>query len=138
MIRLIEPLKKVVLDDTVMSGEEVKEELFGGFCTCGGWMFQKIWIESETKKILISECEKCWKNEAIIFNSLKFETKQEVKVIGKHEFVEFLKEILSNSEIEAIINKARNREFHSIAYSNAKKKLLNMNFKMEEVLEMLR
>ncbi len=138
MIRLVEPLKKIILDDTVFNGEEVQEELFGGFCRCGGLMFQKLWIKSENRRILVCECEKCWKNEAIFFNSSKFETRQDVEVLGRYEFMDYLKQILTESEFEAVLNKARNKEFQTIAYSNAKKKLSNMNFKMEEILDLLR
>ncbi len=138
MIRLVEPLKKVILEDTVYSGEEVEDEFFGGFCSCGGLMIQKLWIESDNKKILVCECEKCWKNEAIIFNSYNFETRQDVEVLGRYEFMNYLKQILTGSEFEALLNKAQNKEFKPIAYSNAKKKLSKMNFEIEEILDILR
>ncbi len=138
MIRLIEPLKKVILDGIAHSGTEVQGELFGGFCSCGGIMFQKLWIENETRKILISECEKCWKNEAMIFNSTNFEGKQDVEVLGRNEFRDFLKEILDESELEAVINRARNREYHPMKCSAAKKKISRIKLKIEEVLELLR
>ncbi len=137
MIRLIEPLRKVILDGVAYSGVEVQDELFGGFCDCGGIMFQKLWIENETRKILISECEKCWKNEATIFNSLRFEGKQDVEVLGRHEFKKFLSEVLDESELEALINRAKNREYHPMKYSSAKKKISKMKLEVEEVLELL-
>lgn len=138
MIKLVEPLKKVILEDTAYAGEEVEEKFFGGFCECGGLMLQKLWVQSGNKRILISECEKCWKNKAIVFSSFKFEEKRDVDVLNRHEFAEYLKNFLTDSEFEALLNKAKGREFQSIAYSNAKKKLLDMNFTIEEVLDILR
>ncbi|WP_202320678.1 hypothetical protein [Archaeoglobus neptunius] len=138
MIRLIEPLKKVILEDTVYECEEVQEQLFGGFCDCGGLMFQKLWFEKNGEKILISECEKCWKNEARIFVNFNFVGKQEVEVLGRYELIDFLKNLLTKIEFEALLKKARDSSFQSMALSNARKKLSSMNFNFEEILNVVR
>ncbi|MEM0350877.1 MAG: hypothetical protein QXR27_01800 [Archaeoglobaceae archaeon] len=138
MIYLLEPIKKVVIEDIAYSGEEVKEKFFGGFCDCGGIMLQKIWLNVENLRILISECEKCWKNSAYFFNSRKFIKKEEVKVVGRGEFVEYLKNYLSDLEIEAIIEKAKGKPYRPSDLSRAKKKLNDMNISLEEVIETIK
>lgn len=138
MIFLLEPLKKVVVEDLGYSGEVVEEKRFGGFCDCGGKMFQRIWVKLENTKIMISECEKCWKNSAYFFNFTKFLRKEDVQVVDKNAIVEFFKNYLSDLEIEALIAKARNRAYKPSDFSRAKKKLDEMNFSVEEVLSVLK
>jgi hypothetical protein len=137
MLLLVEPLKKVIIDNRAYSGEQQNGNYFGGFCTCGGIMRQRIWVETDSSSILISECDDCWKNIALIFNSKKFAGKKEVKTLGKREFGEFLKEILSPSEVESILNKARGERYNPSSLSRAKKKLARMNLGLEEVLKVI-
>uniref|UniRef100_A0A7J2TJF2 Uncharacterized protein n=1 Tax=Archaeoglobus fulgidus TaxID=2234 RepID=A0A7J2TJF2_ARCFL len=138
MIYLLEPIKKVVIDDVAYSCEEVREKTFGGFCDCGALMFQKMWLSIENIKILVSECEKCWKNSAYFFNSTKFLKKQEVVVVEKFEILEYLKNYLSDLEIEAIVGKAKGKPYKPSDLSRAKKKLGDMKISLEEVLEVIK
>ncbi|MCS7118845.1 MAG: hypothetical protein RMH75_02235 [Archaeoglobaceae archaeon] len=138
MIYLLEPIKKVVIEDIAYVGKEVKEKYFGGFCECGGMMFQKIWLDIEKTKILISECEKCWKNSAYFFNSYRFTKKEEVRVVEKIGFTEYLRSFLSDLEIEALIGKARDRSYKPSDLSRAKKKLNDMNISIEELIGVLK
>ncbi|MCS7121938.1 MAG: hypothetical protein NZ895_05005 [Archaeoglobaceae archaeon] len=62
-----------------MDCEEVKENLFGGFCNCGSVMRQRFWAKSDELEILIFECEKCWKNEALIFKNRTYINRIPVK-----------------------------------------------------------
>lgn len=135
MIKLIEPLKKLIIDGLGVGGEEVEEQLFGGFWDCGGVMYQRFWFTKDSEKILVSECEKCWKHKAMIFNSHSFVSRQNVDVLGKYDFIEFLKETLGSREFEALVKKAKNEDFDPISYSKAKKLLASMNLDVEEVLE---
>ncbi|WP_456329871.1 hypothetical protein [Archaeoglobus sp.] len=135
MIKLIEPLKKLIVDGLGVNGEEVEEQLFGGFCECGGVMYQRFWFTKDSEKILVSECEKCWKHKAMIFNSHSFVSRQNVDVLGKYDFIEFLKETLGSREFETLVKKAKNEDFDPISYSKAKKLLASMNLDVEEVLE---
>ncbi|MEM1578170.1 MAG: hypothetical protein QXN34_03190 [Archaeoglobaceae archaeon] len=138
MIHYIEPIKRVVLDDIAYNGETVNGKIFGGFCDCGGSMFQKVWLKIENLRILISECEKCWKNSAYFFNSTKFVKKEEAKVIEKSNFIEYLKNYLSDLEIQAMLEKAKGKPYKPADLSRAKKKLTEMNFSFEDVLEVLK
>lgn len=138
MIYLLEPLKKVVIEDLSYSGEAIDYKRFGGFCECGGKMFQKLWVKLEDTRIMISECEKCWKNSAYFFNLKKFLRKEEVQVVEKNAIVEFFKNYLSDLELEALIAKAKDRVYRPVDLSRAKKKLNDMNFSLEEVLTILK
>lgn len=138
MIYFLEPLKKVVIEDLGYSGEEVKRRSFGGFCDCGGKMFQKLWVKIENTRIMISECEKCWKNSAYFFNSLKFLRKEDVSVIEKSAILDFLKNYLSDLELEALVAKAKDKVYKPVDLSRAKKKLSEMNFSLEEILPVLK
>ncbi len=138
MIFLLESLKKVVIEDLSYSGEEVTQKRFGGFCECGGKMFQKLWVNVENTRIMISECEKCWNHSAYFFNSTKFLRKENVHVIEKNAIVEFLKNYLTDLEIEALIAKARDKVYKPVDLSRAKRKLNDMKISLEEVLAILK
>ncbi len=138
MMLVVEPLKKVIIDNRVLRSEEVKDKKFGGFCTCGGLMHQKFWIQNGSKEILISECEKCWRNEALIFNSKRFVGREEVTVLNKADFIKYLRDMLTEVEFESLIKKASNSSYKPSALSRAKKKLGEMGLGIDEVLELLR
>ncbi|MEM2726855.1 MAG: hypothetical protein QXV61_01170 [Archaeoglobaceae archaeon] len=138
MIHLIEPLRKAIVDNVAYNADEVTEKIFGGFCDCGGSMFQKFWLKLEGMRILISECEKCWKNHAYVFNSAKFIKKEDVKLIAKSEVLEYLKSFLTDLEVEAIIGKAQNRLYKPQDFARAKKKLSEMNLPFEVVANLLK
>lgn len=138
MIHYIEPIKRVVLDDVAYEVEIVNEKIFGGFCDCGGSMFQKLWLKIENLRILLSECDKCWKNIAYFFNSTKFVKKEDAKVVEKSNFIDYLKNYLSDLEIQAMLEKAKGKPYKPVDLSRAKKKLTEMNFPFEEVLEILK
>ncbi|MFN3383724.1 MAG: hypothetical protein ACK401_02365 [Archaeoglobaceae archaeon] len=138
MIYLLEPLKKVVIEDLTYSGEEIHQKRFGGFCDCGGKMFQKLWVKIENTRIMISECEKCWNHSAYFFNSSKFLRKENVHVIEKNAIADFLKNYLTDLEIEALIARARDKVYKPADLSRAKKKLSDMNISLEEILAILK
>lgn len=138
MIHLIEPIKIAVIDNVAYSISEVNEKLFGGFCECGGKMLQKFWLNMEELRVLFSECEKCWKNHAYFFNSTKFLRKEEVRLIEKGEILDFLKNYLTDLEIEALVNKAQNKLYKPQDLARAKKKLLDMNFPFEDLVSLLK
>ncbi len=136
---VIEPLKKVVIDNKAYDVKVQNGKLFGGFCNCGGILKQKFWIsvDSGSKKILISECDDCWKNVAMVFNSTKFVEKRDVRVLTRKDMKDFLSEVLSPSEYEAVISKARGDRYNPSAMSRAKKKLSEMNLDVNEILQFL-
>ncbi|MCS7144350.1 MAG: hypothetical protein NZ879_04945 [Archaeoglobaceae archaeon] len=138
MIYLIEQIRKVVIDNMAYSVDDVSEKVFGGFCDCGGSMFQKFWLRLEGMSILISECEKCWKNHAYIFNSTKFIKKEDVKLIAKNEIVDYLKSFLTDLEVEAIIGKAQDRVYKPQDLVRAKRKLSDMNLPFEGLVNLLK
>lgn len=137
MMWLLEPLRKLIYNGESVAGEDVRERLFGGFCECGGLMYQKFWFSRSLEKILVSECEKCWKHRALVFNSTSFVLSADVKVVGRYELSAFLKEVLGEREVLALVKKARGEEFDPIAYTNAKKKLNAMNLEVEELIRLL-
>jgi hypothetical protein len=138
MIHLIEPIKMVVIENLAYNVNDVSEKLFGGFCGCGGRMLQKFWLNLEGMRVLFSECEKCWKNHAYVFNSIKFLRKEEVRVIGKGEILDYLKNFLTELEVEALLNKAQNRAYKPQDLARVKKKLSDMNLPLEEILSLLK
>ncbi|MEM0214577.1 MAG: hypothetical protein QXU31_03380 [Archaeoglobaceae archaeon] len=138
MIHLIEPIKRAVVDNMAYSLSEVNEKIFGGFCDCGGSMLQKFWLVLEGTRVLISECEKCWKNQAYIFNSTKFIKKEDVKIIAKNEVLDYLKNFLTDLELEAIVGKAKNRVYKPQDLARAKKKLSEINLPFELVENLLK
>ncbi|MCX8172237.1 MAG: hypothetical protein N3D09_01305 [Archaeoglobaceae archaeon] len=138
MIHLIESLRKAVIDNIAYDVNDVHEKLFGGFCDCGGMMFQKFWLKLENTNILISECEKCWKNHAYVFNSMKFMRREEVKVVEKGELVEYLRNFLTDLELEAVVGRAQNKLYKPQDLARAKKKLFEINLPFETLVNFLR
>jgi len=129
---------KLIINGHAVPGERVKEKMFGGFCKCGGVMYQKLWFQQDNYKILVSECEKCWRNEALSFNGRKaLAWRDEVKVIDRTDLKDFLKEHLSTAEYEALEAKAQGEEYNYNAFSRAKKKLEEMGLSVEEVIAYL-
>ncbi len=132
---LIEPLTKILIHDHAVKGEKTKEKLFGGFCVCGGIMYQKSWFHMKNIYIVVSECEKCWRNEAMAFNGSKtLVSRDEVEVVDRTQIKPFLKRLLSPSEYEALIARARGEEYSYNAYSRAKNKLAKIGLSLDEIL----
>ncbi|AGK60822.1 hypothetical protein Asulf_00813 [Archaeoglobus sulfaticallidus PM70-1] len=135
---LIEPINRLIFRDRAIKGERVKGKYFGGFCTCGGIMYQKSWFAEDGKLILVSECEKCWKNEAMVFNNnTPVGQKEEVKTIERPYLEDVLEELLSPSEFEAVMAKARGENYNPTAFSRAKKRLSDFNLDLDEILSYL-
>ncbi|MFO7966108.1 MAG: hypothetical protein R6U44_00720 [Archaeoglobaceae archaeon] len=130
---LIEHLYKMQVNSHFFEGEKVRDSIFGGFCDCSGTMFQKMWFDLNGKSTLISECEKCWKNEAMIFDGSELTSREEIEVVDRRDFSSVLKSILSNSEYEALNSKWQSRDYNYNAYSRAKKKLNEVGLSPEEV-----
>lgn len=133
-MRLIEHLTKVQVDGSFVQGEKVNNNFFGGFCSCGGIMYQKLWFKTNGSSMVISECEKCWRNEAMEFNGKKFISREEVEVVDRVDFKNLLKDYLSNSEYSALDSKWNNEEYNYGAFSRAKKKLEEMGLNLEDVI----
>jgi hypothetical protein len=133
-IFFIDPFSVVFIDDKAVKVERVNGNIFGGFCKCGGIMFQKAWVGNT---LLISECERCWRVEAFRFNGKRLIERLEVAVIDRSNLKDFLKEILASVEFEALEKKARNEQYNYNAYSRAKKKLEEFNLNVEEILRVL-
>ncbi|MCQ4153644.1 MAG: hypothetical protein HA489_04970 [Archaeoglobales archaeon] len=138
MIDLIEPLKVAVIENVAYGVQEVNEKLFGGFCDCGGRMLQKFWLNLEGMRILFSECEKCWKNHAYLFNSTKFLKREEVRLVGRGEILDYLKNFLTELELEALLSKAQSKIYKPQDLARAKKKLSDMNLPFEEIVSLLK
>ncbi len=138
MIYLIESLKKVLVGSRFLDGDIVKDRRFGGFCNCGGIMFQKIWVAIGDCEILISECEKCWKNQAYIFNSKRFIRKEDVNVITRDKFKEYLQSFLELNEFTSLINALNGYEYDLKAFESAKNKLEALNLKIDEISDLLK
>jgi hypothetical protein len=138
MIILIEPIRKVIIEDRAFDCKPVSENYFGGFCDCGGLMIQKFWVENENKSILISECERCWNNEAMIFDSKTFRGKEKVTVYDRFRIKDYLSEVLSFGELEAIVNKVRGKSYKPSSLSRAKKKLESLDLDFNEILQLLK
>ncbi|MEG9195454.1 MAG: hypothetical protein V6S10_09085 [Candidatus Methanoglobus sp.] len=138
MIDLIEPLKLAVIENVAYGVQEVSEKLFGGFCDCGGRMLQKFWLNLEGMRILFSECEKCWKNHAYLFNSTKFLRREEVRLVGRGEILDYLKNFLTELELEALLSKAQSKIYKPQDLARAKKKLSDMNLPFEEIVSLLK
>ena len=132
---LLEPFSVLLVDGNALKVERVDGNVFGGFCKCGGIMVQKAWIG---ERILLSECEKCWKVEAFIFNGSKLMGRKEVKVIYRQNIDEFLRDILSPAELDAIYRKARNTTYNYNAFSRAKRKLEELSIDVNEIIGLLR
>ncbi len=135
----LEPLESIIFDGRVIKGIKVKEKTFGGFCECGGVMYQKMrFIDSKTG-ILVSECDKCWKNDALIISMLdgRVMDRADLKLVDRSNFPEFLKKILSESEFKAVIAKAYGKEYNPSSYSKAKRKLEEMNLEISTILSII-
>jgi len=96
-------------------------------------MFQKIWFNMDDKTILVSECEKCWRNEAMTFNSGNLVKREEIEVVDRRDFKDVLLEILTEKEYETIQAKWRYEEYNPSTLSNAKKKLEMAGLSLEEI-----
>ncbi len=127
---LINPLQKVFFEGVVYSIEPANG--FGGFCDCGGVMSQKGWVKDW---LMIAECENCWKIEAFLYDNYRFVERFEIKALA---LTDFLNEILTVSEFEALVQKANGVSYNYSSFSRAKKKLEEMNLKLDEILDHLR
>jgi len=131
----IEPLNRLIKGNKAIKGEKVQEEYFGGFCDCGGIMYQKSWFSDDGVSFLISECEKCWKNELLSFNGNQLAgEKEEVQVVDRVELKEFIQDFLTPAEYEAIVARSKGESYSSSALSRAKKKLEEIDLTIEEII----
>ena len=130
----IDPFSVVLIEDKAFKAEKVDGNVFGGFCKCGGIMFQRAWVNNT---LMISECERCWKVEAFRFNGKKLIERCDVVVVYRQNLVEFLREILSPAEFEAVRNKAKNLTYNYNAFSRAKRKLEELKLNVDEILKIL-
>jgi len=105
---------------------------FGGFCKCGGFMNQLGWVNNW---VMIAECESCWKVEAFVYDNFKFVKRFELEVIG---IIDFLKEILTESELDSIFRKVKGLSYNYSSFSRAKKKLEEINLDINFILNELR
>lgn len=133
-IFFIDPFSVVLIEGRAFKAEKVDGNIFGGFCKCGGIMLQKAWVDDT---LMISECERCWKVEAFRFNGKKLIERCDVIVISRQNLLEFLREILTPAELEAIQNKARNLSYNYNAFSRAKKKIEELKLNLDEILGIL-
>ena len=130
----VEPLSVVILNGRAFKAERVREDLFGGFCKCGGRMVQKAWVG---ESILISECERCWRTEAFRFNGRRLVERCEVEVVSKRNVRDLLSKVLTPSEFDAVVDRAEGRQYNYNAFSRARKRLEEMGLSVEEVLSLL-
>ncbi len=130
----VEPFSLLIIDGKAVKVERVDGNLFGGFCKCGGLMIQRGWVD---ESIMISECERCWRVEAFVFNGRRLIERRDVVTVYRQNITEFLREILSPSEFEAIVNRAKNVQYNYNAFSRAKKKLEDLKMSPEEVLRLI-
>ncbi|RLI75483.1 hypothetical protein DRP05_14705 [Archaeoglobales archaeon] len=137
MLIFIEPLSKIFIDGKVYDGERVKDKLFGGFCECGGLMFQKIWANVDGRNYLISECEKCWKNEVMEFNNVSLIERTSIEVVDRANVTEFIGEFLTEAELGSIRNKVRGKDYNYNAFSRAKKKLEEIGLDYREIAHLI-
>ncbi len=132
MTEYIEPLKTLIYNGKAIKG--LNSEGFGGFCKCNGIMIQKTWHETNSLKILVSECENCWRTEILVFSGNDLIERKEIRVINRSEIKNFLAERLSDSEFEAILAKAKGLDYNYSSFSRAKKKLEIMGFDVSEII----
>ena len=132
----IEPMNTLILDGKAIEGERVNGEMFGGFCDCGGVMLQKAVFRGNERNVILSECERCWKNRAMVFEDENVSVR-DVEVINRGRIREFLGEFLSESELEAVKDKARGRDYSYASFSKAKKKIENMGLDISELMRLL-
>ncbi|MDI9645247.1 MAG: hypothetical protein QFX40_00960 [Archaeoglobales archaeon] len=137
-MKLIEPLRKFLLEGAALDCEEVDQNLFGGFCSCGGTLRQRFWIRRDNLEIMISECERCWSYEMAVFENKKFVERKKVEVIKKKEVRDLLKDLLSPAEFEALIGKVEGRNYNPSLFSRAKKRLSDLNLDISKIIEILR
>ncbi len=135
MAMYLEPLKILVYDDRAIPGENASG--FGGFCKCGGEMTQRTWHSHGDLRILVSECESCWNTEALVFRGSELVERRDVRVFKRSELTEFLSEVLSQAEFEAVMEKRRNGSYSYAAYSRAKKKLESLGLDVERIISEL-
>ncbi len=132
---IIEPLNSIVFDGRTISGKRVNCRLFGGFCDCGGVMYQKAQFKNGKYGILVSECEKCWKNKALVFSDDgKVKSKLDVRVVDRSTISDFIRSVLSSSEFQALLSKVSGETYSYTTFSRAKKKLENMGIDIDKIL----
>ncbi len=138
-IIFIEPLNSLIFDGKALKGVRVKDKIFGGFCECGGTMYQKIRFLNSELGILVSECESCWKNDALILSMSEGRVidRGNLKLVDRSNIIDFLKEILSESELNSIIMRASGESYSHSSFSRAKKKLEKMNLSVDDILTLI-
>ena len=132
----VEPLKLLICGNEASKGVKA-ERIFGGFCDCGGIMFQKSWHVLNGRKLLVSECDKCWKVKAYAFSGVELVETFELETYSRANLLDLLKELLSEAEYAAIVEKFNGGNYNYSAFSRAKKKLESMGFDFEELVSHL-
>ncbi len=132
----VEPLKLLIYESEASRGEKA-ENYFGGFCECGGVMYQKSWHNVNGKKLLVSECEKCWKVKAFAFSGLDLVESFELKLYSRGNIKELLKDILTDVEYQAVLEKLNGGNYNYSAFSRAKKKVESLGIRFEELASYL-
>jgi len=135
MMAYLEPVKILIFNEKGLKGET--SEGFGGFCSCGGEMTQKTWHYDGDLKILVAECENCWKTEALVFRDTNLIERVDVRTFKRNELDAFLSEILTQTEFSAVMSKWKNEDYNYTAYSRARKKLESMGLNLEQILSEL-
>lgn len=136
---VIEPLNSLVFEGKAIPGKRVNSKLFGGFCECGGIMYQKAKFKKDKFGILVSECEKCWRNQALVLSvDGELVSKVDVKVIDRSSISDFIRNILSSSEYKALISKASGGKYSYPVFSKAKRKLESMGINVNDLLGFFR
>ncbi len=133
MIYYLDPLSIVLIDGKAFRAEKVNGNVFGGFCRCGGIMVQRAWVGDN---LMISECEKCWRVEAFFFNGRRLIERRDVEVFYRRNIKDFLKLFLTNSELEALILKAKTGEERR-EFESARRKLEGLSIDVKELLSLL-
>ncbi len=135
MTAYLEPLRFLIYNERAIKGE--KSEGFGGYCSCGGVMSQKSWHVNGNIRILVSECESCWNAMLTAFKNKDFIERREVRVFKRNELTDFLSEILSQAELEAIVKRRNGENYNYNAFNRAKKKLEKIGIDIDTILSEL-
>jgi len=105
---------------------------FGGFCECGGLMNQIGWVGMW---LMVSECESCWKVEVFLYKDFIFVERFEIPCLSMREF---LMEILTPSEFDALIKRLNGKRYNYSMFSRAKKKIEEINLSFDKIIEILK
>jgi|Deesub1362A_J573_1020465.scaffolds.fasta_scaffold00018_41 DNA-directed RNA polymerase subunit RPC12/RpoP len=123
----------LVINKKAIKGNYV--ESFGGFCHCGKIMKTVAGFSNDESYVVV-ECPSCGSMELLVSaKSLDFVRKMDLVVVNSRDRVlEFLRDVLSPSELETVLERLKGSRYNYSSFNRAKKKIKDFKLDLDYLL----